>query len=131
MAVQDVGRDHADGHEGCRCRRGLGEGERGPSLRWRPWEHRGGHRLDMAARDGRGGCHIELIGLLDGCVATTASDAVECACKQLQGSFCSAVTWPISPFGSVNAADAIADIHISSCTPLVQLGLELRVPNHS
>ena len=56
MAVQDVGRDHADGHEGCRCRRGLGEGERGLSLQWRRWEHRGGHRLDMAAWDGGGGC---------------------------------------------------------------------------
>ena len=50
------------------------------------------------------------------------------ACLQLlQGSFCSAVTWPRSLFASVDAVD----IHTSSCTPLVQLGSVLSVPNHS
>ena len=53
----------------------------------------------VASVDGRGGCRIKLMRLLDGCVATAARRA----CKRLQGSFCSAVKWPseVHTLGSI------------------------------
>ena len=87
--------------------------------------------VDVAARDGHGGCRIELTRLLDGCVAAAASDAAERVYKLLQGSYCSVVTWPRSLVVCVDAAGAFTDIHTSCCTPLVQLSLDLSVLNHS
>ena len=70
---------------------------------------------------GRWGGRIERMRLLDDCVATAASGFA----------FCSGFTWPRSLFISVDAAGATVDIHPSSCTRLVQLRLDLSVPNHS
>ena len=86
----------------------------------------------MAARDFRWLCRIKQIRLLDGYfVATAASYAAGRACKLFQGSFFSAVMWPRNLFASVDATGPTVDIHTSSCTPLVQLGSNLGVPNHS
>ena len=51
---------------------------------------------DVVVWRGRGGCRIERMRLLDGCVVTAASHAAWRACKLLQGSPCSAVTGPRS-----------------------------------
>ena len=56
-AARDVAADEAVG----------GGWGRGPSLWTRPWDDRGGlASVDVAARDGRGGCCIEQMRLLDG-----------------------------------------------------------------
>ena len=78
-----------------------GGGGRRPSLRMRPWEDRRGCRL--CRQEGRRECCIERMRLLDGCVVSTASDAMRHACKLLQGSFCRAVTWPRSLFASADS----------------------------
>ena len=62
---------------------------------------------EVATQDGgHGGCHIERMRLLDGRLATAASDAAGRARKLTQGSFCGAVTWPRSLFASVDKAGA-------------------------
>ena len=104
---------------GCRCRQGHGMTAEVVTS------------AGVAAQGGCGGGRIEQMSLLDGCIATAASDAARCACKRLQGSFCSAVTWPRSLFAFVDAAGATIDTHTSSFTPLVQLSSDLGVPNHS
>jgi len=81
----------------------------------------------MAARDGRGECRIELMRLLEGCVAAAASDALRCACKLRQGSFCAAQSrGPVASSFCRCSAGATVDIHTWSCTPLrsTQLGPE-------
>ena len=60
----------------------------------------------VATQDGHGGCHIKRMRLLDGRLATAASDAAGRARKLTQGSFCGAVTWPRSLFASVDKAGA-------------------------
>ena len=101
-----------DGREHCRC----GQGGRGG------W---GGASLRM--RGCRGGSRIKRMRLLNCCVATAASDAARCACKLLQGSFCSAVMCHRNLFASVDAAGATVDIHTLSCTLLVQVNWNLSV----
>ena len=63
--------------------------------------------------------------LLDGCVATAASDTHREARLLLQGSFCIAVVWPRSLFASVDAVGA------TSCHLLVPLSSDLSMPHHS
>ena len=102
------------------------------SLQTRPWDERRGRRLC------RRGCTRRPLGmshLMDEAAGWLRcyrySDAMRHACKLLHGKICSAVTWPRSPFASVDAAGATVKFHTSSCTPLVQLSLDLSVPNHS
>ena len=66
--------------------------------------------VDVAGWYDHGGCRVERTRLLDGCVATAASAIVSCACKLLQGSFCSAIAWSRSLFVFVDAAGSTADI---------------------
>ena len=73
---------------------------------------------DVVAQEDCGECHIERMRFLNGCVA-------------IVGKLKSPVTWPRSLFASVDAAGAAEDIHTSSCTPLVQLSLDVNAQNHS
>ena len=59
---------------------------------------------------------VEDIASVEVAAQTAVSDvaADDAAADLLQGSFCSAVTWPRSLFASVDASGATVDIHTST-----------------
>ena len=83
--------------------------------------------VDVAGWYDHGGCRVERTRLLDGCVATAASAIVSCACKLLQGSFCSAIAWSMSLFVFVDAAGSTVDIQHLVAHQACQITLDTHV----